>query len=194
MRIGIDEVGRGAWAGPLLVCALQADPADLPGVADSKTLTREDRLHIMPLILRNAARVELSWIRPADIDRHGLGRSLKTGVEAAFSSFSKLNIDTIIDGNINYLERFRRATAVVKADESDAVVSAASIIAKVARDNYMQRIDSLYPEYGFASHVGYGTKQHRSAIQSFGLTPLHRRSFKPLKEIHYFYRQPRIPS
>lgn len=189
MILGIDEVGRGPWAGPLVVGAVVLGGAEIKGLADSKVLTAKRRELLAPLILEQAASCGLGWVSPSEIDRLGLSESLKLATRRAVEQIKTPYHEIIIDGTINFLSGTSKeayVTTLKKADSLVPAVSAASIIAKVARDAYMTEQASNYPEYGFESHVGYGTAQHSAAIDAHGVTPLHRLSFGPLKK----YREP----
>lgn len=178
MIIGIDEVGRGAWAGPLVVGAvLLSQPiADL---TDSKLLTKRRRTEL-DLKIRNVAEfVGLGWVYPVEIDQVGLTAAMKLGCRRAIEGAPDLGI--VIDGHINYMSDNPWSTCLIKADQTVAAVSAASIVAKVARDNYMIDLASEYPSYGFDKHVGYGTNVHIKALKDFGILAVHRISYKPVK-------------
>ena len=178
--IGIDEVGRGCFAGPLVVCAVHLT-GEIPGLKDSKQLTEAQRSKLEPAILETSSEIKLIWVSPQMIDEINLGEAMKQAVAASISSFSQLDCDIVIDGNVNYLPTDNRVRAEIKADDRIPAVMAASIIAKQARDRYMRAVDKLYPEYAFAQNVGYGTKAHRQAIEDHGVCEHHRLSYKPLK-------------
>ncbi len=195
--LGIDEVGRGPWSGPLVVGAviLGTDFANRAGtetfatLADSKKLTPKKREHLNPLILAHAEATGLGWISAAEIDQYGLSPALKLATRRAVKQvlatktvFSSI----IIDGTINLLQGTpleNRVTLLKKADSLIKEVSAASIIAKVARDTYMVELAQKYPGYGFENHVGYGTSEHKQALEQLGPCPEHRQSFRPIREI-----------
>lgn len=181
--LGIDEVGRGPWAGPLVVgaCVL-LDPIE--GLTDSKKLTKKRREELNEIILQKSA-CGLGWVHAAELDEIGLSRALKIAAIEAASQIKTLYREIIIDGTINLLADTKKAkyvTTLKKADLLIPAVSAASIIAKVARDEYMEKIAKKYPEYGFEKHVGYGTLFHKNAIGDFGICPEHRKSFKPISD------------
>lgn len=182
--IGIDEVGRGSWAGPLLVVAAR-QTARLPnGLTDSKLMTKKQREEILNL-LNNCCRFGSGWVGAAEIDSHGLAGALKLGVSRALSALkAELSEDIIMDGSVNYVpKKFKNGHSQVNADNSVPVVSAASVYAKVTRDRFMEELSAKYPNYGFGEHVGYGTSLHRLAIARFGvLKEVHRLSFKPFKD------------
>ncbi|MDN5819170.1 MAG: ribonuclease HII [bacterium] len=182
MILGIDEVGRGPWAGPLVVGAVVLDQA-IEGLTDSKKLSKKRREALDGQIRQEAAGYGLGWVSAAEIDEIGLSQGLVLATKRAVEQVKAPYHEIIIDGTINFLKDTSKGgyvTTIAKADLLIPSVSAASIIAKVARDNYMAEQADIYPEYGFGSHVGYGTKQHREAIDSHGVTPLHRLSFAPL--------------
>lgn len=179
ITVGMDEVGRGSWAGPLVVGAAVLG-APIPGIADSKILAPSRRQELDTTIRNCAAAVGLGWVQPAELDELGLSASLRLAYSRALSMIHVRFDVILIDGNVNYLPGDERAQTLINADSLKPAVSAASIIAKVARDAYMVKAALLYPGYGFERHVGYGTEQHRHALDQFGLTPLHRRSFKPI--------------
>jgi len=164
--IGIDEVGRGSLAGPLLVCAVRLNkPID--GLKDSKLLSANKRLALSTIIKQNAD-IGYGWIDAATIDDLGLSESLKLASAKAIQDINPVpKEEIIIDGNINFLPDLN-CTCLPKADNLYPQVSAASIVAKVARDQYMQKLAKKYPSYGLELHVGYGTKMHIESIKIFG--------------------------
>lgn len=181
--IGIDEVGRGCWAGPLLVVAARSK-ADLPaGLTDSKALTAIRREALVELIV-DSCDVGEGWVEPAEIDELGLTAAMRLGVERALLALEALPDDSIImDGHINYCaDQFVKVECVIKADALHPIVSAASIYAKVIRDAYMAKVAQDYPGYGFDRHVGYGTKAHQDALAAKGPSVIHRMSYKPVKK------------
>ncbi len=185
MILGIDEVGRGPWAGPLVVGAVVLGGAKIDGLTDSKKLTRRRREELDVIIRAQAAGFGLGWVEPAELDQLGMSAALCLATRRAVEKITTPYNEIIIDGTINFLKdtgKGKYVTTMTKADLLVPSVSAASIIAKVARDSYMYQQHKLYPNYGFDSHVGYGTAKHRQAIDEFGVTPLHRLSFAPLKK------------
>ena len=183
MILGIDEVGRGPWAGPLVVGAVVLGDAEIEGLTDSKKLTKKKRDALDILIREKASGYGLGWVEAGEIDEIGLGPALRLATMRAVEQVKVPYHEIIIDGTINFLSETSKGkyvTTLAKADLLIQSVSAASIIAKVARDNYMALQDDIYPGYGFARHVGYGTLVHRNAIEKLGVTPLHRLSFAPL--------------
>ena len=188
MILGIDEAGRGPWAGPLVVGAVILGDAAIEGLNDSKQLTKKRREALEPEILEKAAATGLGWVSAEEIDEIGLGTALPLATIRAVSAIDAAKVsydEIIIDGTINFLSETPKGQFVQTLPKADALipaVSAASIIAKVARDRFMAQQDERYPAYGFGAHAGYGTAKHRAAIEVHGVTPLHRLSFAPLKK------------
>lgn len=177
---GVDEVGRGSWAGPVVAAAVILTPScRLPGVRDSKLVKPSDRIELADLIKRRAMAVGLGWSSHGEVDRYGLTWAVRQSGLRALNNLDRPFDVVILDGNHNYLKRSHRAVAIIRADQTCLNVAAASIVAKVARDRYMQLMHRLYPQYGFSYHKGYGTPKHRRVIQ-LGLSPIHRRRFKPI--------------
>lgn len=185
MIVGIDEVGRGPWAGPLVMGAVVLG-CEIEGLTDSKKLSSKRRVELAAEIHEKAAAAGLGWVFADEIDKLGLSNALAVACQRAVEQIDTLGVayhEIILDGTINFLKdtpKGQFVTTIAKADLLIPAVSAASIIAKVARDEYMASQDEMYPDYGFAAHVGYGTAKHRAAIEKYGVTPLHRLSFAPL--------------
>ncbi len=183
MILGIDEVGRGAWAGPLVMGAVVLGGVQLEGLTDSKLLTKKRREKLDEEIRSSGAGVGLGWVWPDEIDEMGLGPALHVAARRAVEDAQSKGVafhEIIIDGTINFLSDTPLETYVSTMKKADLLVpsvSAASIVAKVARDQYMSGQDE---RYGFASHVGYGTAAHRAAIEEYGVSPQHRLSIAPL--------------
>ncbi len=184
MIVGIDEVGRGPWAGPLVVGAVVLpDGFDLPGLTDSKKLSAKRRDVLAAQIKERASGWGLGWVHAAELDAVGLSKALRLATIRAMEAITVPYHEIIIDGTINFLQETGKGAYVTTLPKADALipaVSAASIVAKVARDAYMAGLDVEYPGYGFGSHVGYGTAKHRQALDTLGITPQHRKSFKPI--------------
>lgn len=190
--LGIDEVGRGPWAGPLVIGAVilpEQKPAWVDELNDSKKLSVKKREALNELILKEAAATGLGWVSSREIDELGLAASLKLAARRAVEAVQKSHVpftEIIIDGTINFLAGTKLenyVTILPKADFLIKEVSAASIIAKVARDHYMYELAEKYPGYGFEKHVGYGTAAHQKALKELGVCPEHRRSFSPIQKI-----------
>ncbi len=192
--LGIDEVGRGPLAGPLVIGAVilpDEEQSWFKDLKDSKKLSAKKREELNNLILENSA-TGLGWIPANELDELGITKALALATKKAVKQVQSLHSpfsQIIIDGKVNFLkgtslEKF--TTTCIKGDDKIREISAASIIAKVARDNYMIKLADKYPEYGFNKHVGYGTKAHIEAIYKYGLTPEHRKSFEPCKSLSGF--------
>jgi ribonuclease HII len=182
MIVGIDEVGRGCWAGPLVAGAVVlARP--IPGLKDSKKLSKAQRETLAKIIHAEAVAIGLGWVWPQDIDTGGITAAVKSAMQRALSAIVTEYDELIVDGNINYFADNPKARAVVKADDLFPSVSAASIVAKVARDNYMAEIAATYPGYGFEKHVGYGTALHIASLKTLGVSDIHRKSYKPIRAL-----------
>lgn len=180
--IGIDEVGRGSWAGPLLVVAACAHKQLPSGLNDSKLLSAAKREALLEEIIE-ACRIGEGWVQPEEIDELGLTRAMQLGVSRALLSLgASYDARIIIDGHINYCPtEFMNVQTIIGADKSHSIVSAASIYAKVKRDGHMKRLALIYPEYAFDKHVGYGTELHRIMLKNYGPSRIHRRSYKPVQ-------------
>jgi ribonuclease HII len=183
--IGIDEVGRGCWAGPLLVVAARQTGKIPEGLTDSKQLSKSQRESIFNLLIANYQFGE-GWVNANKIDEIGLTEAIKLGiVRSLFNINARLDEDIILDGKVNYCDpKFKNAVSVVAADLNYSSVSAASVYAKVLRDRFMTKLSDEYSGYGFENHVGYGTKTHRTALEKHGVIKgIHRLSYKPVKSI-----------
>lgn len=177
--VGIDEVGRGCWAGPLVAGAVMlARP--ITGLNDSKLLNKARREELATIIEKEALAIGLGWVDAETIDKVGITLAVKLAMKQALEQIKTSYDEVIIDGHFNFLPENPKTRAVIKADASVPAVSAASIIAKVARDKYMSGIINDYPDYAFERHVGYGTALHLERLKLHGVSDLHRRSFKPV--------------
>lgn len=199
--LGIDEVGRGPLAGPLVVGAVVLPEQEYEWyaeLADSKKLSAKKRSCLNKLICENAA-VGLGWVPNVELDTVGISEALRLATKRAVKEVQAKHVpfsQIIIDGKVNFLlgtALSRYVSTLVKADARIREVSAASIVAKVARDEYMVKMAEKYPEYGFEKHVGYGTAMHRKAISEYGICPEHRRSFEPCKSMTGFCREEVVP-
>lgn len=187
MILGIDEVGRGPWAGPLVIGAVVLpDGHNLEGLTDSKKLSAKRRTELDSRIREEALGWGLGWVHAEELDEIGLSAALRLATIRAVEAVKAPYHEIVIDGTINFLKETSKGkyvTTMPKADFLVPAVSAASIIAKVARDTYMEEQDAKYPEYGFGSHVGYGTTRHQKALEAYGVTELHRKSFAPIAKL-----------
>lgn len=181
MQIGIDEVGRGAWAGPVVAAAVTLRQP-IEGLRDSKLLSKARREKLAALIQQKATAIGIGWVWPKQVDEMGLTGAISLAMSDALTQINLSYSQIIIDGAYNFLSDNPKAIAVVKADTTIPSVSAASIIAKVARDQYMAKISKAHPHYFFEKNVGYGTKLHQNALVAHGLCELHRRSYKPIQK------------
>lgn len=185
MVIGVDEVGRGCWAGPLVAAAVGFLGRVPEGLSDSKKLSAKRRMQLAQVIQNATEYIGIGWVWPKEINKLGLTKSVQVAMQRAYNALPGLpgECQIIVDGNINYLSHISRSKAEVRADGSVSEVSAASIVAKVARDAYMQQIALKYQGYGFEAHVGYGTRQHVKALQRYGVLPIHRVHYKPIRAL-----------
>lgn len=196
MILGIDEVGRGPYAGPLVIgaCILgdwqNSENAEwIEKLTDSKKLSAKRREELYVLIKEKTLATATGWVSSAEIDEVGLSEALRLATRRAVEQIQKTKVpfsEIIIDGTMNFLVGTKLEKYVSTLKKGDFLVkeiSAASILAKVERDKYMAELDAVYPGYGFGKHVGYGTAAHQKAMEEFGLTPEHRRSFRPVREI-----------
>jgi ribonuclease HII len=179
VTVGIDEVGRGCWAGPLVAGAVILNKS-INGLKDSKKLSKKQREGLALEIEAQAAAIGLGWVPADKLDEIGLTAAVKLAMQRALARITVNYEEIIIDGNLNFLSENPKTKAVIRADDSVPAVSAASIVAKVARDNYMAEIAEKYPDYGFQNHVGYGTALHLERLKLHGVSDLHRQSFKPV--------------
>lgn len=180
--VGIDEVGRGCWAGPVVAGAVILG-RPIPGIRDSKLLSKRQREHLSHLILEQAEAVALGWVSAAVIDEIGLTAAVRLAMQRALDAIQQTYDQIIIDGNHNFLAENPKASALIKADALVPAVSAASIVAKVARDRYMAELGEAYTPYEFGKHVGYGTKLHLERLKLYGVSDQHRRSFRPVRAL-----------
>lgn len=174
--VGIDEVGRGALAGPLTVCAVALPTKSIIwGLNDSKQLTPHKRELLAAQISARALAIGTAHIEPHRIDEIGMGAAIRLAMAQALKD-TKLTPDAVlIDGNPVHIHP--KEHCIVKGDAQIACIAAASIVAKVTRDALMVEYDAQYPQYHFAHSKGYGSAEHIAAIKAYGLTPLHRVSF-----------------
>lgn len=176
---GVDEAGRGACAGPLVVAAVilkDFDSAELSRVRDSKELTAKVRKELYPKIIKSALAFSVIRIEAEEIDRIGLHKANLEGMRRAISAL-EIQPDYILTDGYQVPGLPSESLAVWKGDQVAQSISAASILAKVFRDRIMDELDVKYPEYGFSQHKGYVTKVHQKAIESIGILPIHRTSY-----------------
>ncbi|MCW8855880.1 MAG: ribonuclease HII [Kangiella sp.] len=180
---GVDEVGRGPLAGPVVAAAVILDPANpITGLADSKKLTEKRREALSLEIKEKALAWSIARAEVEEIDRINILQASLLAMKRAVETLSHSPELALIDGN-HCPELDCRMEAIIKGDSKEPAISAASILAKVARDNEMVEMEQAYPGYGFAKHKGYPTQQHREAIVKLGITPIHRRSYAPVQRM-----------
>lgn len=177
--VGIDEVGRGCWAGPLVVGAVILDTF-IPGLTDSKMLSKVERQRLYVIIKQKAVFSATGWVWPEEIDQLGLTAATAVAIKRSIKTIPEYD-QILIDGSFNYLKSNVKASTQIKADLHEPCVSAASILAKVERDTYMMQQNRLHPGYGFNTNVGYGTHVHKQGLASLGITNIHRKSYKPIQ-------------
>lgn len=180
---GVDEVGRGCLAGPVVAAAVILDPnRPIKGLRDSKKLSAKKRDELAQEIKEKALAWSVAAMGPEVIDKINI---LQATLQAMKAAVEKLPVEpdfVQVDGN--KLPKWKwLSEAVVKGDDKVERISAASIIAKTTRDAYMCKIAKLYPQYGFEHHVGYGTAEHIKALKAYGPTPIHRKTFAPVREV-----------
>lgn len=183
---GVDEAGRGPLAGPVVAAAVILDPArPIDGLADSKVLEESQRERLAVRVRRDALAFGVGFAESAEIDAINILQATFLAMRRALQALAIAPGHVQFDGNacpsLQQVGFVCTAEAIVGGDAKIAAISAASILAKTVRDDWMRRVDALYPEYGFARHKGYPTPQHLAALRQHGVTPLHRRSFGPVK-------------
>lgn len=179
---GIDEVGRGPLAGPVVAAAVIL-PEDffLGGINDSKKLTEKKREEYDMIIRENALSYNISMIDAAEIDQINIYEATKKAMLTSIAGLNQKPDFLLIDAM--KLSSPFPSESIIKGDARSVSIAAASIIAKVERDRYMRELSKQFPEYGFDRNMGYGTKEHLMAIGIYGITPYHRKSFSPIKEM-----------
>ncbi|HEX7407122.1 MAG TPA: ribonuclease HII [Candidatus Binatia bacterium] len=180
---GVDEVGVGPLAGPVLAAAvIMPQGAALRGVDDSKKLTAALREELAAKIHAVAIGIGIGIVEPEEIDRLNIYRAALEAMRQAVTALPVAPEHVLVDARrIPGLTMAQ--TPLIKGDSRSYSIAAASIVAKVARDRIMRELDQLYPQYGFRDHMGYGTAQHLTAIGQYGPSPVHRRSFAPVREL-----------
>jgi ribonuclease HII len=183
---GLDEAGRGAWAGPVTAAAVVFPPpgshldGKLNGLHDSKQLSPNDREYWDLQIRKIACSVSVGQASVDEIDKIGILPATRLAMQRAFFDLQvtaeHLLIDYILIGDVGINQ-----TAIPRGDSRALSIAAASVVAKVARDRLMMDIDLQYPQFGFAQHKGYGTRQHQAVLNRLGPSPIHRRSFEPIR-------------
>ncbi|SFL28047.1 ribonuclease HII [Shimia haliotis] len=182
---GVDEVGRGPLAGPVTAAAVILDPARIPaGLNDSKKLSAKRRIALAAEI-RTVAQVSVAHASVEEIDEHNILRASHIAMERAVAALVPAPDYLLIDGNLIPRGLTLTSEAVVKGDGRSVSIAAASIVAKIERDAIMMDLAQQFPGYGWETNAGYPSKSHKEALQNLGVTPHHRRSFKPVHNILY---------
>ncbi len=184
---GVDEVGRGAWAGPVVAAAVILPPgaavaACLAGVTDSKKLSPRERERLAALILEYAVAAAVGLAPPQEVDRAGLLPATAHAMTDALAGLPHDPDHLLLDG-LPLRALGRPHTAIVRGDALCLSIAAASIVAKVARDRLMGELDDIHPGYAFGGHKGYGTRAHAAALERLGPSPIHRLSYAPVAAI-----------
>lgn len=180
---GTDEAGRGPLAGPVVTAAviLPVDCPELLGLNDSKQLSAEKRQGFMKLVEKHALATYIHFQFEEAIDELNIYEATRQSMKASIEGL-KIKPDFVLADAMT-LDIDIPQDSIIKGDAKSLAIAAASILAKTARDHYMEEMDEKYPGYGFSQHAGYGTKQHLSAIDTLGVTPIHRKTFEPIKSI-----------
>lgn len=174
---GVDEAGRGPLAGPVCAAAvILPEHLQIPGLTDSKKLTDKKRRELFPLIQEQAVSYGIGFASEAEIDEKNILQATFLAMRRALDQLSVRPELALIDGN-RETDFGVPVKTVIKGDSLSANIAAASILAKVTRDDFMLEMAKLYPEYGFDIHKGYGTKAHYEALRCYGPCPIHRKSF-----------------
>ena len=185
---GVDEAGRGPLAGPVVAAAVILNPArPIAGLKDSKLLTAAVRNLLSEAIRRRAVCFGIGWADPAEIDALNILEATFLAMRRAVLAMSLCPQRLLVDGNrlprLEGLGVELTARAIIGGDATEPAISAASILAKTARDQYMDQMDTVYPQYAFARHKGYATQTHCRRLEEHGPCPLHRRSFAPVERL-----------
>lgn len=180
--VGIDEAGRGPLAGPVVAAAVLLDSSiKIPLVNDSKKLSKKKRIKAYHEITKKALKVGIGIVSNDVIDEINIYQASKLAMEKALANLDK-DADLVITDYMKIDTNLKQVN-LVKGDQKSLAVAAASIIAKVTRDNIMLEYDEIYPEYGFKSHKGYPTKLHLEKLETLGVLDIHRKSYKPVKRV-----------
>jgi len=179
---GVDEAGRGPLAGPVAVAAvILPQEAHLPRINDSKKLSAAVREELFTQIVAIAISYHVALIDAETIDRMNILQATRMGMYEAIAALTPAPDEVLIDAV--ELKLSMPSQSIIKGDAKSASIAAASILAKVTRDHLMEQYDTEYPHYGFAKHKGYGTQEHIDAIRKYGVCPIHRKSFEPIRSM-----------
>lgn len=180
---GVDEAGRGPWAGPVTAAAVILDPSQpISGLTDSKKISEKKRFALEPEIKSKAAHWCVAHAEPNEIDKLNIREATFLAMQRAIAGLGIVPARILIDGNALPANLPAPAEAIIKGDLKEPAISAASILAKTERDRLMEAYCSDYPAYGFSGHKGYGTAAHAEALQRLGPCPIHRTSFAPVRK------------
>lgn len=179
---GIDEAGRGPLAGPVVAAAvILSDDFYLEGLNDSKQINKADRDHFFEYIKANALSYGISFVNSKEIDEVNIYEATKLSMHRAVSQLAPSPDQLLIDA-VDLNDSTIPYKAIVKGDQKSISIAAASVLAKVSRDRYMEQIHQQYPHYHFNTNMGYGTKDHLATIDEYGISPYHRKSYAPVKQ------------
>ncbi|MEM7329900.1 MAG: ribonuclease HII [Pseudomonadota bacterium] len=180
---GVDEAGRGPWAGPVTAAAVILNPErPIAGLTDSKKISEKKRFALEPEIKARAAYWCVAHAEPEEIDRLNIREATFLAMQRAISGLGLTPASILVDGNALPQNLPAPAQAIIKGDLTEPAISAASILAKTERDRRMEAYCQTYPGYGFGGHKGYGTQAHADALQRLGACPIHRTSFAPVRK------------
>lgn len=183
---GVDEAGRGPLAGEVYAAAVILNPDDpIDGLRDSKKLSPKRRSDLCIQIKQRSLAWSISFASVEEIDKLNILNATLLAMERAIAGLDILPEIALVDGNKAPSLKGIEVFTIIKGDQKEPCISAASIIAKVARDERLMVLDHIYPNWGFKRHKGYGTKVHIEAIKKYGITPLHRKSFEPIKSMKF---------
>lgn len=181
---GVDEVGRGAWAGPLVAAAVVLDPGyRLRNVRDSKLLTAAARTKLAANITERSQTVGIGVVEIGELNRYGFTWALRQCGLRAIRELSITPDQVLLDGHHDYFAGDVECETIVDGDAKELCIAAASVVAKVHRDELMIKLHQKFPKYGFASNKGYGTQQHQKALAAHGPTEIHRAQWKPIQDL-----------
>ena len=180
---GVDEAGRGPWAGPVTAAAVILDPSQpISGLTDSKKISEKKRFALEPEIKSKAAYWCVAHAEPSEIDSLNIREATFLAMQRAIAGLGIVPARILIDGNALPKDLPAPAEAIIKGDLKEPAISAASILAKTERDRLMEAYCADFPAYGFSGHKGYGTAAHAEALQRLGPCPIHRTSFAPVRK------------
>ena len=183
---GVDEAGRGPLAGEVYAAAVILNPDDpIDGLRDSKKLSPKRRSDLCIQIKQRSLAWSISFASVEEIDKLNILNATLLAMERAIAGLDIVPEIALVDGNKAPSLKGIEVFTIIKGDQKEPCISAASIIAKVARDERLMVLDHIYPKWGFKRHKGYGTKIHIEAIRKYGITPLHRKSFEPIKSMKF---------